>query len=119
MTLDDPVERDTARLDPELFFEQHSFPLIIDECQQAPELFSSMEKRIDEWRLAHPDSTDSPVWISGSSQLLLDRDIKESLAGRVSYYNMHPLSLVEMMGVEMMGVHTSSAKSSASRHQFS
>gem|GEM_PF-5718579 len=41
----------------------------------------------------NPDAQESPVWISGSSQLLLDHRIKESLAGRVSYYNLHPSSM--------------------------
>jgi len=50
VTLDDPLERATAREDPELFFEQHRLPVIIDECQLAPELFPSIKKRVDEWR---------------------------------------------------------------------
>lgn len=101
VTLDDPLTQLTAKEDPELFFDQHSFPLIIDECQLAPELFSSLKKRIDQWLLKKPNLKNSPfenspVWLSGSNQILIDQNIKESLAGRVSYFHLHPLSLKEM-----------------------
>jgi uncharacterized protein len=94
VTLDDPSERMTAQQDPELFLTQHPLPLIIDECQLAPRLFSSIKKKIDE--LPEPLKHTSPIWLSGSNQILLDSKIRESLAGRVTFFNLHPLSMSEL-----------------------
>ena len=43
VTLDDMVELELARNEPALFFKNHKFPLIIDEVQYAPELFTSIK----------------------------------------------------------------------------
>ena len=40
VTLDDKVLRDQAINDPKLFLEEHPAPLLIDEAQYAPNLFS-------------------------------------------------------------------------------
>jgi uncharacterized protein len=96
VTLDDPAARIIAQEDPKLFFVQHPLPLIIDECQLAPEIFPVIKLVIDSWRLENSTSTDSPLWLSGSSQLLIDQQIKESLAGRVNYFFLHSLSLTEL-----------------------
>ena len=40
VTLDDLEERRIAKTDPALFFQLHELPIMIDEVQYAPELFS-------------------------------------------------------------------------------
>ena len=40
VTLDDFSERSLAKIDPELFLQFHKPPILIDEVQYAPELFS-------------------------------------------------------------------------------
>ena len=40
VTLDDAENRRPAKRDPELFLEMHTAPILIDEVQYAPELFS-------------------------------------------------------------------------------
>ena len=43
VTLDDLDERILAKKDPALFLQKHKPPVIIDEIQYAPELFSSIK----------------------------------------------------------------------------
>src|SRR5437016_901049 len=44
----DPFEDvQNARRDPDLFLDNHSLPLILDEVQYAPEVISAIKRRID------------------------------------------------------------------------
>ena len=47
VTLDDLEERSIARNDPALFLQIHSHPIMIDEVQYAPQLFSYIKIEID------------------------------------------------------------------------
>ena len=47
VTLDDLQERHLAKTDPELFLKLHPAPVLIDEIQYAPELFSYIKIAID------------------------------------------------------------------------
>lgn len=47
VTLDDLTERDTAKNDPALFLQIHKPPILIDEVQYAPELFTYIKIYID------------------------------------------------------------------------
>ena len=47
VTLDDKVLRDQAINDPKLFLEEHPAPLLIDEAQYAPNLFSYIKINVD------------------------------------------------------------------------
>jgi uncharacterized protein len=96
VTLDDPAVREVAQEDPRLFFVQHPLPLIVDECQLVPDLFPVIKLVIDEWRIANGNVGGSPLWLSGSNQLLIDKRIRESLAGRVNYFRLHSLSTREI-----------------------
>lgn len=100
ITLDDLQARQGANQDPALFFEQYPWPLIIDEVQYAPPLFPEIKKRVDLWRHSASKKKetrlDSPLWLTGSNQILLDREVRESLAGRASYFTLHPLSVAEL-----------------------
>lgn len=105
VTLDDLQARQTAIQDPGLFFEQYPWPLIVDEVQYAPPLFPEIKKRIDRLRAekqasGKPDLS-SPIWLTGSNQILIDKEFRESLAGRAAYFTLHPLSVAELKnGVE-------------------
>lgn len=63
--------------DPELVFSEHSGPLIFDEAQLAPALFSALRVAIDADR-----QTNGRFLISGSSSPALLHHVSESLAGR-------------------------------------
>lgn len=47
LTLDDEVLRKQANEDPKLFLEEHPAPLLIDEVQYAPRLFSYIKINVD------------------------------------------------------------------------
>ena len=92
VTLDDADERRLAKNDPELFLQMHPAPVLIDEVQYAPELFSYIKIRID--RGAAPGS----YWLTGSQAFHLMELAQESLAGRVAIVHMSALSQAELYG---------------------
>ena len=47
VTLDHPRVRELAKNDPELFLQQYSAPIIIDEIQYAPELLPFIKIKVD------------------------------------------------------------------------
>jgi predicted AAA+ superfamily ATPase len=92
ITLDDLEPRKMAQSDPALFLQSNSGPLLIDEVQYAPELFSYLKIQIDNG--APPGS----YWLTGSQNFNLMRLAQESLAGRVAILKMSGLSQHEIYG---------------------
>ncbi|MBQ7646071.1 MAG: ATP-binding protein [Clostridia bacterium] len=92
VTLDDVSERKLAKTDPALFLEVHPAPLLIDEVQYAPELFSYIKIKVDEG--AKPGD----YWLTGSQMFRLMDLAKESLAGRAAIVRMSSLSQSELYG---------------------
>lgn len=90
VTLDDLQERNLARTDPEMFLKLHKTPILIDEVQYAPELFSYIKIAIDNG--AEPGS----FWLTGSQSYRLMNLAKESLAGRIAILNLTSLSSHEI-----------------------
>lgn len=93
VTLDDLTARDMAKNDPALFLQLHKPPVLIDEVQYAPELFTYIKIHIDE----HHNPGD--FWMTGSQIFRLMRGVQESLAGRVALLHMSPMSQREIIGV--------------------
>ncbi|MBP5255381.1 MAG: ATP-binding protein [Lachnospiraceae bacterium] len=92
VTLDDLTERDLAKNDPALFLQLHRPPVLIDEVQYAPELFTYIKIHID----AHHNPGD--FWLTGSQVFRLMRGVRESLAGRIALLHLSPLSQREIVG---------------------
>ena len=92
VTLDDVENRRLAKSDPALFLEIHPAPVLIDEVQYAPELFSYIKMRIDNG--AAPGS----YWLTGSQAFQLMELAQESLAGRTAIVHMSALSQSELYG---------------------
>lgn len=92
VTLDDSENRRLAKSDPELFLEIHPAPVLIDEVQYAPELFSYIKIMIDSG--AAPGS----YWLTGSRSFQLMELAQESLAGRAAIFHMSALSQSELYG---------------------
>lgn len=95
---DDLGIRTLAETNPALFFEQFTGPLILDEATMTPQIFPEIKKRVDLERRSHletgkPIATD--IWITGSNQTLLQKAVRESLAGRANYYFLNTLSVHE------------------------
>ena len=92
VSLDDLTARDMAKNDPALFLQLHKPPVLIDEVQYAPELFTYVKIHIDE----HHNPGD--FWMTGSQIFHLMRGVQESLAGRVALLHMSPVSQREING---------------------
>lgn len=92
VTLDDLEDRAMARNDPALFLQLHDRPILIDEVQYAPQLFSYIKIEIDNG--AEPGS----FWLTGSQAFHMMELAQESLAGRVALLHMPSLSQHEIYG---------------------
>ncbi len=90
VTLDDLQERNLAKNDPEMFLKLHKTPILIDEVQYAPELFSYIKIAIDNG--AEPGS----FWLTGSQSYKLMSLAQETLAGRIAILNLTTLSQHEL-----------------------
>ncbi len=90
VSLDNPNLRTLARQDPELFLQTYQSPIIIDEVQYAPELFSYIKIRVDE------NTESGQYFLTGSQIFHLMKDLTESLAGRVGILNLHGFSRAEI-----------------------
>lgn len=95
VSLDDLNERSLAKNDPELFLQLHKPPILIDEVQYAPELFTYIK--------IHVDKSHNPgdFWLTGSQVFKLMHGVQESLAGRVAVLSLTSLSQAEMCGAQM------------------
>ena len=93
VSLDDLNERAMAKNDPKMFLQLHPPPVLIDEVQYAPELFTYIKIHIDEHR------NPGDFWMTGSQIFQMMRGVQESLAGRVALLHMSPLSQREITGV--------------------
>ncbi len=94
VSLDDLEERKLAKTDPAMFLKIHPAPVLIDEVQYAPELFSYIKIAIDNG--AAPGS----FWLTGSQAYRLMELAQESLAGRTAILRMSALSQSEICGAK-------------------
>lgn len=92
VTLDDAENRRLAQSDPALFLEMHPAPVLIDEVQYAPQLFSYIKINVDNG--AAPGS----YWLTGSQAFQMMELAQESLAGRTAIVHMSVLSQSELYG---------------------
>jgi hypothetical protein len=93
ISLDNAMARDLAKTDPALFFQTYKPPVIIDEVQYAPELFSYIKIMCDE-----SDET-GMFWLTGSQQFNMMKNVRESLAGRIGILELYSMSMNEVNGV--------------------
>ncbi len=90
VSLDDLNERNLAKTDPELFIQMHKPPVLIDEVQYAPELFTYIKIYVDK------NEMPGAFWLTGSQAFKLMRGVQESLAGRVAVLSLTSLSQAEI-----------------------
>lgn len=91
VTLDDVNLRRHAQEDPKMFLEEHPWPLLIDEAQYAPELFSYMKIIVDK------EQKNGMYWLTGSQQFHLMKNASDSLAGRVGIINLNSFTYSEII----------------------
>lgn len=90
VSLENPDQRRYATEDPRGFLHQFGDGAVLDEIQNVPELFSYLQQVIDE------DKRAGKFILTGSNNFLLQEGISQSLAGRVGYLELLPLSIAEM-----------------------
>jgi len=88
-TLDDFGTLEQAKSNPESLWAGTN-QIILDEVQKAPELLLAVKKIVDR----HPGQYQ--FVLSGSTNLLLMKQVSESLAGRAIYFVLDPMSIGEM-----------------------
>ncbi|MDR2870447.1 MAG: ATP-binding protein [Deferribacteraceae bacterium] len=93
VTLDNAKDLVMAKDEPEFFFQTYPAPVLIDEIQYAPELFSHIKMLADN---AHSYGL---VWMTGSQQFQLMKGVTESLAGRVVILELLGYSIYEREGL--------------------
>lgn len=90
VNFENPDVRLYAIEDPRGFLSNYPNGAIFDEAQRVPEIFSYLQQILDE------SDTKGLFIITGSNNFLLQENISQSLAGRVGYLNLLPLSLNEI-----------------------
>lgn len=93
-SLEDPDTRIIASEDPRSFLAR-SERMIIDEIQRVPELFSYIQTLTDQTGIS------GQFIISGSQSFLLNKDIAQSLAGRVAVLRLLPFSYSELRNADI------------------
>jgi predicted AAA+ superfamily ATPase len=84
--------RQQAEDDPRGFFHDHPAPVVLDEAQRVPQLFSYLQERVD------TDSEPGQYILTGSHQFLLLEKIAQSLAGRIATFRLFPFTFSELSG---------------------
>jgi len=95
-TLDDLDVLDAARRNPEALT-GGTGAVTLDEIQREPALLRAVKRAIDGDRKA------GRFLLTGSANLLLMRQVSESLAGRASYLTLWPMTRAEQMGLGRAG----------------
>ncbi len=88
--LEDLQQRQFALEDPRNFLRNLGEHAIIDEVQHVPDLLSYIQTIVDE------NKRPGQYILSGSQHILLMESVSQSLAGRVSIFNLLPFSLEEI-----------------------
>lgn len=90
VNLENPDMRLFATEDPRGFLSTYPQGAVLDEVQRVPQLFSYLQEVLDK-------STSNGLFIlTGSNNFLLQENISQSLAGRVAYLTLLPLSISEI-----------------------
>jgi len=92
ISLEDPITRpDYAALSAVQWYQQHP-QVVLDEVQKLPQLIESVKAVYDQF-------SDARFVLLGSSQILLLKQVKESLAGRTALIELYPLTLPERLTI--------------------
>lgn len=89
VSLEEPDIRQIALTDPRGFLANFPNGAVLDEVQRTPELFSYLQRIVD-------DNRTIQFILTGSSNFLLLERISQSLAGRTAILHLLPLSLAEL-----------------------
>ena len=93
VSLDNMMALNLAKTDPVLFFQTYKPPVIIDEVQRAPEIFSQIKNICDE------SEETGLFWLTGSQQYDMMKNVRETLAGRIGILELYSFTKNENEGV--------------------
>jgi predicted AAA+ superfamily ATPase len=97
---DDLQVRTLAQNDPALFLSQNPAPLNLDEVQYVPNLFPQLKLQIDRIKKDNLFKNKTNVQVlyrlSESNQILLAKNVRETLVGRAQYFYLNTLSVSEI-----------------------
>ena len=95
--LEDPDVVARVRADPRSFLDSLTLPVILDEIQNAPELFAYVRARIDR----QPEHKGK--WLlTGSQEAPLMKGVTESMAGRAAVFSLLPFSAEEAPAMTLL-----------------
>lgn len=92
VSLEEPDIRQIALTDPRGFLSNYPTGAILDEIQNTPDLFSYIQRLVD-------DNRQIQFILTGSSNFLLMEKISQTLAGRTAVLHLLPFSFVELKTV--------------------
>jgi predicted AAA+ superfamily ATPase len=90
ISLENPDERQLAETDPRGFLGRFPKGAILDEAQRVPTLFSYLQQVLDE------TNQEGLFILTGSNNFLLQQSVSQTLAGRIGYIDLLPLSFAEI-----------------------
>ena len=89
-SFDEDVVRNAARSDPTGFIANLSTPVILDEVQRAPEMFTALKLEVDS------DRRPGRFVLTGSTNVMRAPGLLDSLAGRMDVIQLRPLAQSEI-----------------------
>src|SRR6185312_12544323 len=95
ISLENPNIQAKATEDIELFLKQFPEGAILDEVQRVPDIFRYLQEMLDN------KSQRCQFILTGSNNFLLQEQISQSLAGRVGYLQLLPLSYSELQNANL------------------
>jgi predicted AAA+ superfamily ATPase len=95
VNLENPNTQAKAIEDIELFLKQFPEGAILDEVQRVPDIFRYLQELLD------TKSQRCQFILTGSNNFLLQEQISQSLAGRVGYLQLLPLSYAELQNANL------------------
>lgn len=90
VSLENPDERLLAESDPRGFLRRFKNGAILDEAQRVPHLFNYLQQILDETKKT------GLFILTGSNNFLLQQSITQSLAGRIGFIDLLPLTVSEI-----------------------
>ena len=98
VSLEAPAQREFARTQPMEFLRQFPDGAVIDEAQNAPEMFSELQGVVD------ASGRMGQFVLTGSHNLSLLSSVTQSLAGRTALVELLPLSIAELRDAKLLDV---------------
>lgn len=95
VSLENPDQEFIAREDPRSFLKKYEDGVILDEIQRVPELIRYLQEIIDQTKEC------GRFILTGSTQLLLQEQVSQSLAGRAGILTLLPFSHAELVQAKL------------------